>query len=180
LLLGAVTLGGVLATGCQPPQPGASNRPGNSAPVASNSGGAVTTPVPDNTPAVPASPDPAASQAPAAHETAALPSATTSAPDSPATGGARSGPAGLAAGDPDQVSPPGGEDVADNDPPSTIDAGAGDGAAGLPEFPGPTGETGTEVGDTIPEISGKDPDKKNFKLTEYRGRVVMLDFWGDW
>ena len=50
----------------------------------------------------------------------------------------------------------------------------------LPEFPGPSGKKGTEVGDLIPEIDGKDLDKVSFKLSDYSGRVVMLDFWGDW
>lgn len=50
----------------------------------------------------------------------------------------------------------------------------------LPEFPGPTGKFGTGVGDKIPEIKGKDIDKKSFELADYSGRVVMVDFWGDW
>ena len=50
----------------------------------------------------------------------------------------------------------------------------------LPPFPGPSGKTGTEVGDLIPEIKGKDIDKKSFTLSDYSGRVVMIDFWGDW
>jgi len=36
------------------------------------------------------------------------------------------------------------------------------------------------VGKVAPEIEGEDPDSKKFKLTEYRGKVVMLDFWGHW
>jgi cytochrome oxidase Cu insertion factor (SCO1/SenC/PrrC family) len=39
---------------------------------------------------------------------------------------------------------------------------------------------GTEVGQLAPEIEGKDIDGKSFKLSDYRGRVVLLDFWGDW
>lgn len=31
-----------------------------------------------------------------------------------------------------------------------------------------------------PEISGPDIDGKDFKLSDYRGKVVMLDFWGNW
>lgn len=31
-----------------------------------------------------------------------------------------------------------------------------------------------------PEISGRDIDGKKFKLSDYRGKVVLLDFWGNW
>jgi hypothetical protein len=30
---------------------------------------------------------------------------------------------------------------------------------------------------TAPEIVGTDQDGKEFKLSDYRGKVVMLDFW---
>lgn len=36
------------------------------------------------------------------------------------------------------------------------------------------------IGKVAPEIEGEDVNGKKFKLTEYRGRVVVLDFWGDW
>ena len=36
------------------------------------------------------------------------------------------------------------------------------------------------IGKVAPEIEGQDVDGKNFKLSEYRGKVVVLDFWGDW
>ena len=36
------------------------------------------------------------------------------------------------------------------------------------------------IGKTAPEVSGEDIDGKTFKLTDYRGKVVVLDFWGDW
>jgi len=36
------------------------------------------------------------------------------------------------------------------------------------------------VGKEAPEISGKDLDGKEFKLSDYRGKVVLLDFWGNW
>lgn len=39
---------------------------------------------------------------------------------------------------------------------------------------------GTAVGKTAPEISGEDIDGKSFKLSDYRGKVVLLDFWGNW
>ena len=41
-------------------------------------------------------------------------------------------------------------------------------------------KVGLEVGDMAPEIIGEDIDGKRFKLSDYRGKVVMLDFWGDW
>ena len=37
-----------------------------------------------------------------------------------------------------------------------------------------------KVGKVAPEIEGPDVDGENFKLSDYRGKVVMLDFWGDW
>ena len=37
-----------------------------------------------------------------------------------------------------------------------------------------------KVGNEAPEIDGIDLDGVEFKLTDYRGKVVMLDFWGDW
>lgn len=37
-----------------------------------------------------------------------------------------------------------------------------------------------EPGLTAPEIEGKDLDGVPFKLSDYRGKAVMLDFWGDW
>lgn len=36
------------------------------------------------------------------------------------------------------------------------------------------------VGRTAPEIKGEDIDGKPFKLSDYRGKVVVLDFWGHW
>lgn len=40
--------------------------------------------------------------------------------------------------------------------------------------------TTIRVGKEAPEISGKDLDAKAFKLSDYRGKVVLLDFWGNW
>jgi hypothetical protein len=36
------------------------------------------------------------------------------------------------------------------------------------------------VGKVAPEIVGRDVDGKRFKLSDYRGKVVLLDFWGHW
>jgi thiol-disulfide isomerase/thioredoxin len=36
------------------------------------------------------------------------------------------------------------------------------------------------VGKVAPEITGKDQDGKRFKLSAYRGKVVVLVFWGSW
>src|SRR5262249_51795303 len=36
------------------------------------------------------------------------------------------------------------------------------------------------VGKPAPEIAGLDLDGKPFKLSEYKGKVVLLDFWGFW
>lgn len=36
------------------------------------------------------------------------------------------------------------------------------------------------VGCTTPEIEGKDAHGKSFKLSDYRGKVVVLVFWGAW
>ena len=36
------------------------------------------------------------------------------------------------------------------------------------------------IGRTAPEIKAKDLDEKEFKLSDYRGKVVLLDFWGHW
>jgi hypothetical protein len=37
-----------------------------------------------------------------------------------------------------------------------------------------------QIGKTAPEIERVDTDGMVFKLSDYRGKVVMLDFWGDW
>ncbi len=36
------------------------------------------------------------------------------------------------------------------------------------------------VGLEAPEITGVDLDGEEFSLSDYRGKLVMLDFWGDW
>jgi AhpC/TSA family len=37
-----------------------------------------------------------------------------------------------------------------------------------------------QPGKPAPDIAGEDIDGKKFKLSDYRGKVVLLDFWGDW
>ncbi len=36
------------------------------------------------------------------------------------------------------------------------------------------------IGKSAPDITGEDIDGKTFKLSDYRGKVVLLDFWGNW
>jgi hypothetical protein len=36
------------------------------------------------------------------------------------------------------------------------------------------------IGKLAPEIVGEDIDGRPIKLSDYRGKVVMLDFWGNW
>jgi AhpC/TSA family len=36
------------------------------------------------------------------------------------------------------------------------------------------------IGKEVPEIEGADLEGKAFKLSDYRGKVVVLDFWGNW
>lgn len=37
-----------------------------------------------------------------------------------------------------------------------------------------------EIGRIAPEITGLDVDGKQFQLSDFQGKVVLLDFWGDW
>jgi hypothetical protein len=36
------------------------------------------------------------------------------------------------------------------------------------------------IGKPVPDIEGEDLDGKPFKLSDYRGKVVVIDFWGNW
>lgn len=36
------------------------------------------------------------------------------------------------------------------------------------------------IGKPAPEIIGKDVDGNEMKLSDYKGKIVVLDFWGDW
>ena len=48
------------------------------------------------------------------------------------------------------------------------------------EFIEPGLEVGLEIGQLAPEISGTDFDGTPFNIADYRGKVVVLFFWGDW
>ncbi len=37
-----------------------------------------------------------------------------------------------------------------------------------------------QIGCVAPDIEGADLDGTRFKLSDYRGKVVVVDFWGDW
>ena len=41
-------------------------------------------------------------------------------------------------------------------------------------------QIGIQVGNKALEIEGEDIQGNKFKLSDYRGKVVMLDFWGNW
>ena len=41
-------------------------------------------------------------------------------------------------------------------------------------------KTGFAIGNLAPEISGTDLNGEPLKLSDYRGQVVVLDFWGNW
>jgi hypothetical protein len=56
---------------------------------------------------------------------------------------------------------------------------------GQPQQPGPSPEAvpfpgAPAVGQPAPEIAGTDLDGVPFKLSDYRGGVVVLDFWAGW
>ena len=36
------------------------------------------------------------------------------------------------------------------------------------------------VGSPAPDIEGMDVNDKKLKLSDYKGKVVMVDFWGNW
>jgi hypothetical protein len=55
-------------------------------------------------------------------------------------------------------------------------AGGGSAAAGTT----PSEGVGLEVGRIAPEIAGLDTRGQPMRLSAFRGRVVVLDFWGHW
>ena len=44
----------------------------------------------------------------------------------------------------------------------------------------PTGRIGTNIGDEAPEIALANPKGKVMKLSDLRGKVVLVDFWASW
>lgn len=45
---------------------------------------------------------------------------------------------------------------------------------------GPLKMAAFQIGKVAPDITGPDIDGVDFSLSDYRGKVVMIDFWGDW
>lgn len=45
------------------------------------------------------------------------------------------------------------------------------------ETPAPEGQ---RIGNTMPDFQGEDVDGKLIKLSDYKGKVVLLNFWGTW
>jgi cytoskeletal protein RodZ len=46
--------------------------------------------------------------------------------------------------------------------------------------PAPSSKIGIAVGNEASEVEAEDLQGKSFKLSDYRGKVVLLDFWGFW
>jgi hypothetical protein len=73
------------------------------------------------------------------------------------------------------------ETVAQPAAPGPVDApGANPPPAPLPPPKAATPPAVPTLGKLAPEIIGEDIDGKPIKLSDYRGKVVMLDFWGNW
>jgi hypothetical protein len=53
-------------------------------------------------------------------------------------------------------------------------------AAAKPTGSDPAVAVGLEVGNRAPDFEAKDIEGVAFKLSDYRGKVVVLDFWGFW
>ncbi len=43
-----------------------------------------------------------------------------------------------------------------------------------------SGEVGLNIGDVAPELAFESPDGKTLKLSDLRGKVVLIDFWASW
>jgi hypothetical protein len=54
------------------------------------------------------------------------------------------------------------------------------GPVNQPAPPPPNVPRGTQVGNLALEIEGEDIDGNRFRLSDYQGKVVLLDFWGNW
>jgi peroxiredoxin len=44
----------------------------------------------------------------------------------------------------------------------------------------PTPATGTSTGMAAPELKGNSPSAQPLKLSDYKGKVVLVDFWATW
>ena len=44
----------------------------------------------------------------------------------------------------------------------------------------PAAPTGLNKGQLAPEITGKDVNGKPMKLSDFRNKIVVIDFFGDW
>ncbi|CAN5534088.1 hypothetical protein BH09PLA1_BH09PLA1_32020 [soil metagenome] len=53
-------------------------------------------------------------------------------------------------------------------------------AAGPTTNPSTRPATGLNVGQLAPEISGTDVHGKAMKLSDFRSKIVVIDFFGDW
>lgn len=64
-----------------------------------------------------------------------------------------------------------------------VTPGAGGAAATLAAFdaaPPVVADSPLKEGEVVPDIEGVDTDGTRFKISDYRGKVVMIDFWGNW
>ncbi|MCH2179176.1 MAG: hypothetical protein MK106_10265 [Mariniblastus sp.] len=64
--------------------------------------------------------------------------------------------------------------------PEPVDAGRPPSAPKQPGHERSHAPPGTFVGSEIRDIEGRDFDGEDFTLDDYRGKVMMIDFWGDW
>lgn len=53
-------------------------------------------------------------------------------------------------------------------------------ALAIPGCESPPPPEGKRIGDLCPDIVGTTPDGKQVKLSDYRGKVVLVSFWGTW
>jgi hypothetical protein len=50
----------------------------------------------------------------------------------------------------------------------------------LPPLPPGPVTVGLDIGNLAPDIEAADLEGNIFRLSDYRGKVVLLDFWGNW
>ncbi len=60
------------------------------------------------------------------------------------------------------------------------DGGESKGDESPPKKPEKKAPPGTSIGEKIKDIIGEDVEGEEFSLSDYEGKVIMLDFWGDW